>query len=204
MKQLLRVLTITCIVLYIAAFLACGGSQTTPKTEPPKPEPGREPSIEDLRKPVSQDVSFFKAVHVIKEYGRKTKEYMSFDKYQSEIAGKGGALDAEWFYDTFVLDLNDKGYWATVTFGTSKRAVERDERIKNLVKDLPERSIYMKLKVPSGRTYLLTDAEADGVVDFVSDPKKKGRVKIDIQLLDKMQEKYTWLMNIIKKNYKKK
>jgi hypothetical protein len=68
--------------------------------------------------------------------------------------------------------------------------------------DLPGKSIFMNLKTPSGRTFLLSDAEADGILDFVKDAKEKTVKKINIELLDKMQEKYTWIISIIKRNYK--
>ncbi len=95
------------------------------------------------------------------------------------------------------------GYWASVTFGTAARAIERDERIEKLMADLPAQSITVLLKTPSGRTYLLNDAEADGILDYARDvDKKTDHKKIDIRLLDRMQQKYTWIISLIKKHNK--
>jgi len=201
-KRFPRVLTILSIVVYMAIVFGCGGGTQEPITEPQvTPE---EPSIEELRKPVAKDPTIYQAVQVLKKFGSLSKKYMSYEKYQELTGGQGAAaLDPDWFYDSYVLDLNENGYWATVTFGTAKRAIERDPRIEKLMADLPEKSIFMKLKTPSGRTFLLSDAEADGVLDFVKDIREKTTKKIDIDLLDKMQEKYTWIMGIVKKHYKK-
>jgi hypothetical protein len=202
MKVIIRVLVIISILGLLAAGFGCGPKkdiQTEPQVEVPK-----EPSIEELRKPVAKDPGIYKAIHVIKEVGEFQKQYISYEKYLELTSGKSGViLDPDWFYDSYILNFNEKGYWATVTFGTAKRAIERDPRIEKLMTDLPENSITVKLKTPSGRTYLFTDAEADGIVDFAKDASQKNVTKIDIQLLDQMQEKYTWLMNIVKKHYKK-
>lgn len=198
MKLILRTLVIASVLTGLAIISGCGPEQK-PQTEPPVV---KEPTIEELRKPVAKDVTIYKAVDVLKKFGRLTKKYMSYDKYKKLTGGQAAALDPDWFYDSYVLDLNEKGYWASVTFGTAEKAIARDPRIEKIMTDLPGTSIFMKLKTPSGRTYLLSDAEADGILDFAKDERKKD-TKIDIQLLDKMQEKYTWLMGIIKKNYKK-
>ncbi len=203
MKRFLKLIAITGILVYLGILGACGGGVTEPKTEP-TPEPiAKEPTIEELRKPVAKDPGMFKVQVVIKKYGKKTKDYMAYEKYQKMNAGQpNGAFNADWFYDSYNLDFNEKGYYATVTYGTAKRAIERDPRIEKLMADMPAHSITVKLKTPSGRTYLLNDAEADGVLDFVKDIKSADN-KIDIPLLDKMQEKYTWLTGHLKKYYKK-
>lgn len=203
MKIFLRASITTAIAIYLAVILGCGPTTQKPQTEPqitPK-----EPTIEELRKPVAKDPTIYKAAEVLKKYGRFTKKYMSFEKYQEAAGGQeAAALDPDWFYDSYVLDLNENNYWATVTFGTAKRAFERDPRIQELMKNLPETSIYMTLKTPSGKTYMLVDAEADGILDFVKDAKQKTVEKVDIPLLDKMQEKYSWIIGIVKKHYNEK
>ena len=198
MKLILRTLVIAGVLTALAILAGCGPEQK-PQTEPPVV---KEPTVEELRKPVAKDVTIYKAVDVLKKFGRLSKKYMSYEKYKKLTGGQAAALDPDWFYDSYVLDLNEKGYWASVTFGTAEKAIARDPRIEKIMTDLPGTSVFMKLKTPSGRTYLLSDAEADGILDFAKDERKKD-TKIDIQLLDKMQEKYTWLMGIIKKNYKK-
>ena len=202
MKVILSVLTIVYVLVSLAALTGCAGPQKKPETEPvtvPK-----EPSIEELRKPVSKDPTIYKARKVILEYGRFKKKYISYKKYRELTKGQTGALDPDWFYDSYELNLKEKGHWITVTYGTSKKAKERDPKIEALMADLPENSITVKLKTPSGRSYLLSDAEADGILDYAKDADKKTGSKIDIQLLDKMQEKYSWIIGLIKKHYKKK
>lgn len=183
----------------------CGGTAPKAQTEPPKPEPPKEPTIEELRKPVAKDPTIYKAVEVIQEFGRLTKNYMNYDKFQKTAGAQGGvgAIDPDLFYDSYELPLNEKGYYATITFGTATRAIERDPRIERMMKDLPEKSIYVKLQAPSGRAYIMSDANADGILDFAKDQRQKG-IKIDVKLLDRMQEKYTWIISLVKKHYKKK
>lgn len=201
MKITLKTLKIVSIMFGLMFVLGCGPTekaQTEPLVTP------KEPSIEDLRKPVAKDASIYKAVEVIKEYGRKSKEYISYEKYQQLTKGQAGvALDPDWFYDSYKLDMNEKDHWILVIFGTAKRAMARDPRIGKIMADLPEKSITVELKMPSGKKYLLSDAEVDGILDFAKDADKKKVTKINVQLLDKMQEKYTWILGLIKKHYKK-
>lgn len=192
------------MMVYLLAAFGCGGAAKKVETEPQPVEPPRELSIEELRKPVAKDDTIYKAVEVLQKFGRLTKKYMSYEKYRSTVGAQAsGAIDPDWFYDSYVLDMNEDGYWAAVTFGTAKKAKENDTRLRDLMENLPGQSIFIKLKTPSGKTYLLSDAEADGVLDFAKDTGETGSAKIDIQLLDQMQEKYTWLIGIIKKYYKK-
>lgn len=200
MKVIRRVMAIVMMSVYLVFTIGCGGAAEKPETEPVP----REPTIEELRKPVAKDPTIHKAAHVLQNSGRLTKKYMSYEKYQQLTAGKEtAALDPDWFYDSYQLDLMEKGYWAMVTFGTAERAIKRDPRIEKLMTDLPGKSIVVKLKNPSGKNYLLSDAEADGILDFAKEANKKTGTKIDIELLDKMQEKYTWIIGLIKKYYKK-
>jgi hypothetical protein len=201
-KITLKTLTIVNFVIGLMFITGCGPSEIA-KTEPQVVTP-KEPGIEELRKPVSKDTTIYKALEVIKEYGRKSKEYISYEKYQQLTKGQAGAaLDPDWFYDSYKLNLNEKDHWIIVTFGTAKRAMARDPRIEKIIADLPEKSISVELKMPSGRKFRLSDAEADGVLDFAKDANKKKVTKVDVQLLDKMQEKYTWILGLIKKHYKK-
>lgn len=203
MNAIKKLLIIASIVFYIAVATGCGpGSQV--KTEPTVVKPS-EPTVEELRKPVAKDPTIYKAGAVIKEYGRLKKKHISYKKYQDLTKGQANAaMDPDWFYDSYILDLNEKNYWMNVTFGTSKKAVANDPRIQKIMSGLPEQSINIRMKTPRGKTYLLTDADADGVLDFAIDAAQKKVTKVDIQLLDKMQEKYTWIIGLIKKHYKKK
>ena len=189
----LKTLTIVSIVIGLMFIIGCGPTEKA-QTEPQVVTP-TEPSIEELRKPVAKDVSIYKAVEVIKDYGRLSKKYISYEKYQQLTKGQAAAaLDPDWFYDSYKLNMNEKGHWMVLTFGTAKRAIARDPRIEKILSGLPEKSITVELKMPSGKKYLLSDAEADGILDFAKDANEKKVTKVDIQLLDKMQEKYTWIL----------
>jgi hypothetical protein len=196
----LKTLTIVSIFICLMFVFGCGPTekaQTEPQVTP------TQPGIEELRKPVSKDTTIYKTVAVIKDYGRLSKEYISYEKYQQLTKGQAGAaMDPDWFYDSYKLNMNEKDHWILVVFGTAKRAIARDPRIEKIMADLPGKSITVELKMPSGKKYLLSDAEADGILDFAKDANKKV-TKVDIQLLDRMQEKYTWILSLIKKHYKK-
>jgi hypothetical protein len=198
----LKGLTLMCVALGLVLLVNCGPAkkvESEPQVEP-VPQP---PSIEELRKPVAKDPAIYKALKVIKEYGRLAKSHISYEKYQKLTGGQENAtLDPDWFYDSYKLDTNENGYWIGVTYGTAQRAFSRDPRIEKVMADLPGKSITVELKTPSGRTYLLTDAEADGILDFAQDAKEKNRVTVDVKLLDQMQEKYTWILGLLKKHYK--
>jgi len=198
----LKTLTIAGIFIGLLFVFGCGPTEKA-QTEPQVVTP-KEPSIEELRKPVSKDASIYKALDVIKEYGRKSKEYISYEKYQQSIKGQANtALNPDWFYDSYKLNMNENDHWILVIFGTAQRAMARDPRIEKIMADLPEKSITVELKMPSGKKYLLSDAEADGILDFAKDANEKKTTKVDIRLLDEMQEKYTWILGLIKKYYKK-
>jgi hypothetical protein len=198
----LKTLIIVSFMFGVMFVIDCGPAKNA-QTEPQLVTP-REPGIEALRKPVARDNSIYKALAVIKDYGRLSKEYISYEKYQQLSRSQAGvALDPDWFYDSYKLNMNEKDHWIIVTFGTAKRAMARDPRIEKIMAELPVKSITVELKMPSGRKYLLSDAEADGILDFAKDANEKKATQVDVQLLDKMQEKYTWILGLIKKHYKK-
>jgi hypothetical protein len=191
-------------MVYLLAAFGCGGAAKKAETEPQPVEPLKELSIEELRKPVAKDDTIYKAVEVLQKFGRLTKKYMSYEKYKAAAGAQAsGAIDPDWFYDSYLLDMNENGYWANVTFGTAQKAKDNDPRLRDLMENLPGQSISMRLKTPSGKSYILSDAEADGILDYAKEAGEAGSTKIDIQLLDRMQEKYTWIIGIIKKYYKK-
>jgi len=203
-KSMKRVLTALIIFISFLFVVACGPSSSpAPKTEPEITQIQTPPAVEDLRKPVAKDANMFKVIKVIKEYGVFKKKYMSFEKYhQLTNGGTSGALDPDWFYDSYSFNMNEKNHFITITFGTSKRAKDRDDRIEKVMADLPENSISVRMKTPRDHTYLLTDAEADGILDYAVDEKNKG-AGVDIKLLDAMQEKYSWIVSEVKKYYSK-
>lgn len=203
MRVIIKTLAVVIVMVYFLAAFGCGGAPKKAETEPQPLEP-KEPSIEELRKPVDKDPTIYKVLEVLQKFGRLTKKSMTYEKYQASVGTQGtGAIDPDLFYDSYILDMNENNYWANVTYGTAQKAKNSDSRIRDLMENLPDQSITIKLKTPAGKTYLLSDAEADGILDFAKDVNETTSTKIDIQLLDQMQEKYTWLINIIKKYYKK-
>ena len=198
----LKTLAIVSIIIDLMFVFGCGPGEKV-QTEPQVVTP-KEPTIEELRKPVSKDATIYKALEVIKEYGKLSKEYISYEKFQGLTKGQAAAaLDPDWFYDSYKLNMNEEDHWILVIFGTAQRAMARDPRIGKIMTDLPGKSITVELKMPSGKKYLLSDAEADGILDFAKDANEKKTARVDIQLLDQMQEKYTWILGLIKKHYKK-
>ncbi|MCP4157644.1 MAG: hypothetical protein GY757_58585 [bacterium] len=203
MKIFLRTLITISILVVLAITFGCGGTETqTVKTEP-TPVVKEAPTIEELRKPVDKDPNMFKVLKVIKKFGKFRKQYMTYEKYQ-KTSGSSGAIDPAWFYDSYDLEVNEKKHWSTVTYGSAGRAIERDPRIEKALEGLPKQSVIVKLKTPDGRKYIISDADGDGIIDFAKIANQKTVAgKQDIKVLDKMQEKYTWLMSIVKKYYKK-
>ncbi|MCP5045952.1 MAG: hypothetical protein GY940_02200 [bacterium] len=202
MKIILKWMINIFILMALVTATACGPSGQKPQTEPPKPIK-TEPSIEELRKPVSKDPAMFKAVNVIKEYGKLKKKAISYKKYQELTKGQSNAaFSPDWFYDSYHLDIKEKGHWIALTYGTSKKAKTQDPRVAKVMTGLPDNSISMKLKTPSGKSYLLSDAEADGILDYAAKENAKN-TKVDVKLLDQMQEKYKWVLSVIKRYYKK-
>ena len=92
MKVTLKTLTVISIVIGLMLIHGCGPTKQT-QTEPQITKP-EEPSIEELRKPVAKDPAIYKAVAVIKDYGRLSKEYISYEKYLQLTKGQaGGAVN---------------------------------------------------------------------------------------------------------------
>ena len=198
-------LKVSLVVVFALTAINCGPSGQEVKTtpEPAKVEPVK-PSIEELRQPVAKDPNMFKAVKVLKHFGRHEKKHISYKKFQELTGGNpNAAVNPDWFYDNYVIDMNEKGYWINVICQTSKKAMENDPRIGKVMKDLPVNSITIKLQTPKGKKYMLNDSQADGILDFVKEANKKTDMNIDIKLLDRMQEKYTWIMGLVKKHYAK-
>jgi hypothetical protein len=92
-----------------------------------------------------------------------------------------------------------------MTFRSATRAIDKDPRIEKLMENLPRKVIDVQLKTPQGKIFLLSDTNADGVLDFATPAgqKKKNNSMADLDLLKKMQKKYRWVLGIIKKYYKK-
>lgn len=182
----------------------CGGSKK-PATEPtpaPKPEA---PAIESYRPNVPKDPNIYKAFKVIKHYGKLSKRYTPYSKIKS--AGGSGtvqAMGSDMFYDTYSLPMNEKNYWVTVNYNTAERAIENDTRIKQEMKNIPVNNIDMVVKTPKGRKYVISDTEADGILDFAAPAGKPVKMSAEQKksLLDRMQRKYSWFLRLIKKNYR--
>jgi hypothetical protein len=203
MKIIIKISIWVALVVYLAFCAGCGAPAQKPTVEPtPPPPPKVEPTIEDLRKHVDKDPDMFKAIKVIEKYGVLRKKAITFEKYVELTKGQsGGALNPDWFSDSYTLEVNENKHWVTFTLGTAKRVREKDARIQQVMAGLPEESISLKMQTPDGKKYILSDAEADGVLDYAA-PVGQKTLKVDIPLLDNMQEKYTWLLGIVKQNYR--
>lgn len=196
MKRLLPVFAILSLILYAGCALKA------PKKEPESQKPVAEfPMKLDLPK----DVQMYKAFQVLEHYGRQIQSHISYTQYKKNTSSGGlSSWSPDWFYDSYQVPLNEKGYWMTVTYHTAAAAVRRDQRIEKLMENVPHQSIDVKLRTPQGEQYILTDAEADGVLDFAAPDTPKiseKEVKVDFPLLQKMQAKYTWILSIIKRSY---
>lgn len=191
-------------ILFVAAWFGCSTAGPK-KTEPSTPEPAVSPPRLDL----PADSTIYRALSVIEEFGRQDQQHISYQEYRKRTGGKSDNVSSwspDWFYDAYVLEMNEKGYWATVTFYTARDAVKRDERINRLMEGVPVNAIDMKLKFPGGENYLLSDTEADGVLDFVRkmDPHS-GRTddRQTLEQLEQLQKKYSWILGIIKRSYRR-
>jgi len=200
------IIIVTVMIGFVLMTTGCGGSKV--ETQPvgkeiQPPIVPREPTIDELRKPVSKDMEIYKPIGVIKHFGTLKKKSMTYEKFQKLTGGQANVMiDPDWFYDTYRYPVNENNYWITVTFGTAKRAKNADSRITQAMGDLPEESIYISLLTPSKKTYILLDSNADGILDFTKEANQPTSTKVDIKLLDEMQEKYTWILNLIRKYYK--
>lgn len=184
-------------LLVVVITGSCAGKKAT--TEPASGEPVPQP----LRLDIAADPGMYKTVKVIKNFGKRTKKHLSYAKFQK--TEKSAVFDPDVFYDHYVLDLNEKNHWITMTFRSATRAIDKDPRIEKLMENLPRKVIDVQLKTPQGKTFLLSDTNADGVLDFASPAgqKKKTGSTADLKLLKNMQVKYRWILGIIKKYYKK-
>lgn len=191
-----------------AAFLilliaGCGAPQKVETAPTPPPPPPKEPTIEELRKPVTADNEMKKVIIVIRNYGLLKKQAISYEKYKQLTKGSTDSpINPDWFYDNYVMTINLNKYSAPVTLGTARYS-GRNPKIKELMSGLPENSISISPFVtPSKKKYVLVDYNCDGILDYAKPVNAPASSKISVQLLDEMQERYTWLLSIIKKKYK--
>jgi len=187
-------LTGFCLVLILLAGCAGKKADTEPST-----------MIDVPKLNIAPDPGMYKALQVIKRFGNKTIDHLNYAEFKKrEATAQNTTFNPDVFYDQYVLDLNEKNYWITVTFQTATRARRRDSRIRDLMQDFPENAIDVLLKTPANKIFLLSDSNGDGVLDFARPEGKqlnKG-LTVDIELLKAMQQKYGWILGIIKRHYK--
>ena len=155
---------------------------------------------------IAPDPGMYKALQVIKRFGNKTMDHLSYAEFKKrEATVQNATFNPDVFYDQYVLDLNEKNYWITVTFRTATRSRRRDSRIRDLLQNFPENAIDMLLKTPANKIFLLSDSNGDGVLDFARPEGKQHNqgLTVDIELLKAMQQKYGWILGIIKRHYKR-
>ena len=193
MKQIAWIVIVFATLLVVAG---CGGTETV-KTEP-------EPVVAPVPPPPTAppDPHIGQAYTVLRHFGTLTRRHMSYNQYQQKTgeAGTVSSVSPDWFYDIYSLELNEKGYWVTVSFQTARRAVARDPRIETLLGGAPHHAIDMRVKTPRGRRYILSDSEGDGVLDYAALQGKTGgtRPTFDAELRDSMQKTYSWILGVIK------
>lgn len=154
---------------------------------------------------IAPDPGMYKALQVIKRFGNKTMDHLSYAEFKKRKAiMQNTTFNPDVFYDQYVLDLNEKNYWITVTFRTATWSRKRDSRIRDLMQSFPENAIDVLLKTPAKKIFLLSDNNGDGVLDFARTGVKQHHQgpTVDIELLKAMQQKYSWILGIIKRHYK--
>jgi len=187
------------LIIFLVVFInGCVGKKA--ETEPSAEVPALQPPRLDM----AADPGMYKAMQVIKDFGKKSKDHLTYSEFRK--TKKTAVFDPDVFYDHHVLDLNEKDYWITITYRSAVRSIRKDSRIEKLMENLPRKVIDVQLKTPQGKTFLLSDSNADGVLDFASPAgkKKRSNPEADLKLLKNMQGRYRWVLSIIKKYYKKK
>jgi len=180
-------------------FNACATTKAPadgPRTTPESPEM---PHLD-----LPPDHQMHRVIAVIMEYGRKTRDFMTYGAYRELMPDETTAVSPEYFYDRYVLDLNEDGHWVTMTLSTARRAKARDPRIASFMLDFPENALDVTLQTAGGRSFLLSDQDADGVLDFAS-PLRDGTptaTGVDIALMKSLQPRYTWVLRILKRHAK--
>jgi hypothetical protein len=168
-------------------------------------EPSTLPMTDVPKLNIAPDPGMYKVLQVIKRFGNKTMDYLSYPEFKKrEATEQNATFNPDVFYDQYVLDLNEKDYWVTVTFRTATRSRRRDSRIRDLMQNFPENAIDMLLKTPANKTFLLSDSNGDGVLDFARPESKQHNqgLTVNIELLKAMQQKYGWILRIIKRHHK--
>jgi hypothetical protein len=151
------------------------------------------------------DQQMVRVIWVIEKFGTRTVKHGTYSEYQ-KARGKTGesAFNPDIFYDRYLLDLNEKNFWMTVTLRSAKQSMGHDARIRDAMKGFPREVIDVIIKTPDEKTYLLSDSDADGVLDFTARADERGKVRTagDLSLLKNMQVKYQWILGIIKRHYR--
>ena len=188
---------LTGFMLVLLLLTGCAGRKA--ETVPP------EPVVDVPKLNVPPDPGIYKVLTVIRRFGKKTVTHMSYSDYvKGEASAPDAAFNPDTFYDRYLLDLNEKNYWVTLTLRTAVRAKRNDSRIRKLMEHFPENAIDAILKTPAEKTFLLSDSNADGVLDFAAPEGKNSDqgLAVDIRLLRSMQRTYSWILGIIKRHYK--
>jgi len=185
-------------ILIVILLAGCSGKKADT-------EPSTRPVVDVPQLNIPPDPGIYKALKVIRGFGKKIVTHQTFAEYKKqEVADGNATFTPDLFYDRYILDLNEKDYWVTLTLRTAARSKRTDSRIRKLMKSFPENAIDVVLKTPAQKTFLLSDSNADGVLDFAAPEGKRPDqgLKVDVKLLRTMQHKYGWILGIIKRHYK--
>jgi hypothetical protein len=199
-QMIKRVLPACVMALSLVFSIYCSGSKPV-RTEP---EAKNKTNAEETSHPIllntKKDKTMYKVYRVIKHFGKLKVEHIPVKNLNIQ---SGSAVNPDAFYDVYELDVDEKGYWFRILFKNADRAIRRSRKVKQMMAGLPVYVLDIRLKTPAKKLYMLSDADADGILDFAA-PLDKNRKKldIDIKLLQNMQEKYRMILRIIKKYYK--
>lgn len=199
MKQVFRVVF---ILLLVSLIYFCGPKEV--KVEPSVEEQGTVETRPLLDVP--KDPSIYKACHVIKDYGKMTQMHRSYQDFLKASKGGKTAFTPAMFYDTYKLKLTEQNHRFQLMFSTARRAIKKDQRVEDQMSGLPRKVIDVNMTTPKGMVYMMSDNEADGVLDFATPANRKQAPTggVDVQLLKRLQKKYAWVLSVVKKYYKKK
>lgn len=174
-----------------------GCSNKTARVEPVPPVLPEMPRLD-----IPPDPDMFRVVRVIEKYGTRTVNHGLYSEYQKtrKTAGES-AFNSDVFYDQYLLDLNENNYWVTVTLRSALRSMRKDPRIREAMSGFPVQAMDLIMKTPEEQTFLLSDSDANGVLDFAGPADQRVRVQTpgDLDLLETMQAKYRWILGIIKR-----
>lgn len=195
-----RISVIFSALIVLASFMNC----SVPRPVKTEPDAGNKTKIEETSHPILQNIqkdkTIYKVYRVIEHFGKLKETHIPVKNISLQ---SGQTLNPDVFYDVYELDVDEKGYWFRIMLKTAKRAIEKSDKVKKMMAGLPVYVLDIRLKTPAKKLYMLSDAEADGILDFAAPlDENRKQLKIDVNLLRNMQNKYGMILRILKNHYK--